>query len=58
VDYHWNYNWTWYIDNPVLDPMRDRPEFQAIVAKLRDDMAEQREAFLALPDMGELDLRD
>jgi TolB-like protein/Tfp pilus assembly protein PilF len=58
VDYHWNYNWTWYIDNPSLDPIRDRPEFQAIVAKLRDDMAEQRDAFLALPDMGELDLRD
>jgi len=58
VDWGWSYNWTWYIDSPNLDPIRDRPEFQAVVSKLRNDMKTQRGAYLALPDMGEFDLRN
>ena len=58
VDSGWAYSWTWYIANPNFDAIRDRPEFQAIVTKLQDDMKAQSEAYLALPDMGEFDLRN
>jgi len=58
ADSGWNYNWPWYVDSPNLDPIRDRPEFHAVVAKLTNDMKTQREAYLALPDMGEFDLRN
>jgi TolB-like protein/Tfp pilus assembly protein PilF len=58
VDSGWNYSWTWYIANPNFDAIRDRPEFQATVTKLQNDMKTQREAYLALPDMGEFDLRN
>jgi TolB-like protein/tetratricopeptide (TPR) repeat protein len=58
VDYGWNYSWIWYIGNPNFDPVRDLPEFQAIVKQLQDDMTAQRETYLALPDMGEFDLRN
>ncbi len=57
VDYGWNYSWAWYMDSPNLDPIRDRPEFKAVVAQLNNGMETQREAYLALPDMGEFDLR-
>jgi len=58
VNSGWNYSWNWYIDSPNLDPIRNRPEFQAVVSKLQNDMKTQREAYLALPDMGEFDLRN
>jgi tetratricopeptide (TPR) repeat protein len=58
VDSGWNYNWTWYIDSPNYDPIRERPEFQAVVSKLKNDMKMQRDSYLALPDMGEFDLRN
>jgi len=58
TDSGWNYNWPWYIDNPNLNPIRDRPEFQAVTAKLENDMKIQRYAYLALPDMGKFDLRN
>jgi hypothetical protein len=57
VDGGWIYSWPWYIDSPNLDSIRDEPEFQIVVEKLQNKMATQREALLALPDMGEFDLR-
>ena len=54
----WNYSWPWYIDSPNFDEIRDRPEFQVVVATLKEQMITQREAYLALPDMGEFDLRN
>jgi len=58
VDSGWNYNWPWYLGSPNLDAIRDRPEFQAIVVRLQNDMATQRDALMALPDLGEFDLRN
>jgi hypothetical protein len=58
VNSGWNYSWAWYIDSPNFDPIRDRPEFQAVVSKIQNDMETQRETYLALPDMGEFDLRN
>jgi len=58
IDSGWNYNWTWYMDSPNFDPVRDRPEFLAVVSRLNNHMKTQRESYLALADMGEFDLRN
>ena len=54
--YRWQ--WKWDLANPLYDTLRDRPEFQALLMYIAQDMARQREAVLAYPHLGEFDLRD
>ena len=54
--YRWQ--WKWDFANPAYDTLRDRPEFQALLMYVEQDMARQREAILAFPHYGEFDLRD
>jgi TolB-like protein/Tfp pilus assembly protein PilF len=54
--YRWQ--WKWDLANPTYDPLRDRPEFQKLLVYVAQDMARQRDAVLAYPHQGELDLRD
>ena len=45
------------MSNENLSSLKDEPEFQEIMAQLKDDMATQLKAIQAVPDMGEADLR-
>lgn len=58
VDNGWRYDWPMHINNLNLDPLRDEPEYKAIVAQIEADMATQLEALQRMPDMGAADLRD
>ncbi len=58
LDYGWVYGWQWYLHSPNLDTIREDPEFQGMLAELQDRMTTQAAAIRALPDMGELDLRN
>jgi tetratricopeptide (TPR) repeat protein len=58
VEGGWIYSWPWYINSPNLDSIRGEPEFQTIVMQLQNNMTTQHDALMALPDMGEFDLRD
>lgn len=57
IDSGWRWSWPWYMSNENLFSLRDEPEFQEIMARLKDDMATQLKAVNALPYMGEADLR-
>ena len=57
VDYGWIYDWPWYLASPNLDSIRNDAKFQAVVEKLENNMRTQRDTYLALPNMGEFDLR-
>lgn len=48
VDDDWRYYW-WGLDYyyPSFRPLRDRPEFQAMIQRLEDGVRQQREAFEA-----------
>ena len=42
IDAGWRLWWWYYLEhNPNLESIRDDPEFQAMVAEIRADMAEQ-----------------
>jgi TolB-like protein/Tfp pilus assembly protein PilF len=42
IDAGWRVWWWYFLEHdPLLDPIRDEPEFQAMVAEVRDDMAAQ-----------------
>ena len=58
VDSGWRFNWRFALSSEGFDTIRNRPEFQAIVEFLENDMATQRDRILALPDQGVHDLRD
>ena len=58
VEEGWRLAWPWTLYGANLRSLRDRPEFVAIEAVLKDDMAQQLDAALAMPHMGETDLRD
>jgi TolB-like protein/tetratricopeptide (TPR) repeat protein len=57
VDNGWRYDWPMHINNPNLDPVRNEPEYKAIVAEIEAGMARQLNAIRALPHMGVVDLR-
>ena len=57
IDGGWRASWPWYMNNENLFSLRDEPEFKEILAQLEDATATQLTAILALPDMGENDLR-
>jgi len=58
VDGGWSLAWPYYVHGRNLELLRDRTEFAAIVAQLEAKSAEQSANWLALPHMGEFDLRD
>lgn len=58
VEHGWRLAWPWTLYGANLRSLRDRPEFARIEAILEDDMARQRAAAMAMPHMGEMDLRD
>ncbi len=42
IDAGWRYNWWYFFDHhPVLEPLHDDPEFQAMRAEIAADMATQ-----------------
>ena len=54
--YRWQ--WKWDLASPNYDTLRDRPDFQALVAYVQQDMAIQAKNLMAQPHHGEFDLRD
>lgn len=58
VDGGWSLGWPYYVQGKNLESLRDRPEFAAIVAQLEAVSAEQSANWLAVPHLGEFDLRD
>ena len=58
VDYGWRADWPFFINNRNLESIADDVEFKRLSAVLASDMARQRDAIMALPDLGEYDLRD
>jgi TolB-like protein/Tfp pilus assembly protein PilF len=57
VDSGWRSHWRSTFGNETLASLRNEPGFQQITAQIEKDMATQRKAIRALPDMGEFDLR-
>jgi TolB-like protein len=58
VDNGWRWEWQWNMSSRNLDSLRSAPEFQQIVADIKNDMAAQGQTVLASPHLGEFDLRD
>jgi TolB-like protein/Tfp pilus assembly protein PilF len=58
VDGGWFLNWRYILEGRNLDNLKDRPEYQAIVAQLEAKQAEQSADWLATPHLGEFDPRD
>ena len=58
VDRGWSLDWRFHLAARNLDGIRDRPEFQAIVATLEARLAEMAARWRATPHLGEFDLRD
>ncbi|MDX1571994.1 MAG: tetratricopeptide repeat protein [Xanthomonadales bacterium] len=42
VDENWLFQWRFHLSDPALDPIRDEPEFEEALARLRARIAEQR----------------
>ena len=56
IDQGWRTYWWYYLEHdPSLDSIRDEPEFQAMVAEIRADMAEQLERVREMEARGELE---
>lgn len=58
VEAGWLLGWQYYISGRNLDSIRERPEFQELVAQLQARTEEQAAAWSATPHLGEFDLRD
>ncbi len=58
VDGGWALEWRYYVEGRNLDNLKDRPEYQAIVAQLEAEQAEQSANWRATPHLGEFDPRD
>ena len=55
IDERWRISWWYYLEHdPSLDSIRDEPEFQAMVAEIKADMAAQLERVRAMEASGEL----
>jgi tetratricopeptide (TPR) repeat protein len=55
VDEGWRYNWWYYRDHdPSLESIRNEPEFQAVLAEVKADMAEQLAHVRAMEASGEI----
>jgi TolB-like protein/Tfp pilus assembly protein PilF len=50
--------WRFNLDTSVLESLKGLAEFERIKAELGADTAAQRQQVLAMPDLGELDLRE
>ena len=56
IDNGWRSGWWFYLEHdPALDSIRDEPEFQAMLAKIKADMAAQLERVRAMEASGELE---
>jgi len=56
IDERWSVAWWYFLEHdPSLDSIRDEPEFQAMVAEIKADMAAQLERVRAMESSGELD---
>ncbi len=56
IDERWRGAWWYYAEHDLnLDSIRDEPEFQAMVAEIRADMAAQLEHVRAMEASGELE---
>ncbi len=56
IDQGWRFSWWYYLEHdPNLDSIRDEPEFQAMVAEIKADMAAQLERVRAMEASGELE---
>ncbi|HSG98004.1 MAG TPA: hypothetical protein VLA11_08420 [Woeseiaceae bacterium] len=58
VDGGWSMEWRYFVEGRNLDNLKDRPEYEAIVAQLEAEQAEQSANWLASPHLGEFDPRD
>ena len=58
VESGWLVGWHYYVFGRNLDAIRERPEFQGLVAQLQERTAEQAAEWAATPHLGEFDLRD
>lgn len=58
VEAGWLLGWQYYVFGRNLDSIRERPEFQQLVAQLQARSDEQAAAWAATPRLGEFDLRD
>ena len=56
IDEGWRSPWWFYlVHDPALDSIRDEPEFQAMLAEIKADMAAQLEHIRAMDASGELE---
>jgi tetratricopeptide (TPR) repeat protein len=56
IDQGWRESWWFYFDHDLnLDPIRDEPEFQAMVEEIKADMATQLARVRAMEANGELE---
>jgi TolB-like protein/Tfp pilus assembly protein PilF len=58
VENGWLSAWHYHVFGRNLDAIRERPEFQDLVAQLQERTAEQAAEWAATPHLGEFDLRD
>ena len=55
IDEGWRIYWWFYLEHdPVLDSVRDEPEFQAMLEEIKADMADQLERVRAMEVSGDL----
>ena len=54
IDAGWRKEWRWRLRKPDFDSIRDEPEFHAMVAEIRDDMAAQLARVREMERRGEL----
>lgn len=57
-DSGWFVGWRFYVNGRNLDNIKDRPEYDALVAQFEAKAAEQSARWHATPHLGEHDLRD
>ena len=53
----WRMGWRWILANENLSSLKGAPGYQAIIARLENDIATQLEATREIPYQGEFDLR-
>ena len=56
IDEGWRAYWWYYLKfDPILESLHDEPEFQAMIAEIEADMAEQLERVREMERNGELE---